>query len=176
MTYYTGMGDYYSGKGDPGLRSLLGGVIKTVGSAVGAVVPGVGAVSRAVGAIVSGPSRAVAAPRAMTQPSAQGFPRLPTTTFGPALPTISQPPRGGKVPGACGGGGNPCGSGWHLDKARGVKCVRNRRVNYTNPQALSRAAKRMDGFVGVARKALKSTNYKVVAKSYKANYRKPLKR
>jgi hypothetical protein len=54
--------------------------------------------------------------------------------------------------------------------------VRNRRTNYTNPRALSRAAKRLDGFVGVARKALKTTNYKVVNKSYKQNWRKPLKR
>jgi hypothetical protein len=81
---------------------------------------------------------------------------------------------GGATGYTCGSGS--CPTGYHLDKTTRTKCVRNRKVNYANPRALSRAAKRMDGFVGVARKALKATNYKVVSKSYKQNWRKPLKR
>lgn len=40
-----------------------------------------------------------------------------------------------------------------------------RRMNYGNTKALKRANRRIDGFVGEARKALKHTNYKIVSKS-----------
>lgn len=40
-----------------------------------------------------------------------------------------------------------------------------RRMDYGNVKALRRADRRIDGFVKVARKALKHTNYKVVSKS-----------
>lgn len=169
MSYYTGRGDYYSGKGDPGLGSLLGGVLGGI-SKVARYVPGVGG---AISAVAGTAAKVVS-----------GSPR-------PALPQITPPSIPVPVPGFMGavqraipggasgyqcGGSNPCSSGYHLDKKHRAKCVRNRKVNYTNPAALSRAAKRMDGFVTVARRALKTTNYKVVAKGYKQNWRKPLKR
>lgn len=173
MSYYTGRGDYYSGKGDFG--SIFGSIVKGIGTVAGAAIPGVGGLissgARLVGNAISGTSS-----QQQTTTNSIGV-ALP---FGPSIPQMS----GGGGGGSCGSG--QCNSGYHLNKtdhynrqgfvpARST-CVRNRKTNYTNPRALARAAKRMDGFVGVARKALKSTNYKVVAKSFRANYRKPLKR
>lgn len=163
MSYYTGRGDYYSGKGDPGIFSTLGSIVGTVGKIASNPI---GYVSSAI-AKASSPRTATVAASSLTS----GL-RLPTPVPG-IQGTIQRAIPGGQSGYTCGSG---CAPGYHLDKTKGVKCVRNRKVNYTNPRALSRAAKRMDGFVTVARKALKSTNYKVVAKSYKANYRKPLKR
>jgi len=173
MSYYTGRGDYYSGKGDFG--SLLGGIIGTAGKIASAVVPGVGGLIGAGASAISGVLSGTGSVTVPTVPQSTGI-ALP---FGPTIPQVS-----GGGGGSCGSG--QCNSGYHLNKtdhynrqgfvpARST-CVRNRKTNYTNPRALARAAKRMDGFVGVARKALKSTNYKVVAKSFRANYRKPLKR
>ena len=45
-----------------------------------------------------------------------------------------------------------------------VKRKKRRRMDYGNIKALRRADRRLDGFVGVARKALKHTNYKVVSR------------
>ena len=42
---------------------------------------------------------------------------------------------------------------------------KRRRMNYGNVKALRRADRRIDGFVKVARNALKHTNYKVVSRS-----------
>lgn len=171
MSYYTGRGDYYSGKGDPGFLSTLGGIIGTVGSVVGTVVPGVStATSIAAKALGAGSSTKVNS--AGISLAGTNVPAIPT----PGISGMLQRALPGGQSGYQCGAGNPCGSGYHLDKTKHEKCVRNRRTNYTNPRALARAAKRMDGFVGVARKALKTTNYKVVAKSFRANYRKPLKR
>lgn len=173
MSYYTGRGDYYSGKGDL-FGSIIGGLgslVSTAGKVAGAAIPGVGGLvsagASALGGILSGSGSTVKPTQGVALP------------FGPSIPQMS-----GGGSGSCGSGA--CNSGYHLNKTDHYNrqgfvpaqstCVRNRRTNYTNPRALARAAKRMDGFVGVARKALKSTNYKVVAKSFRANYRKPLKR
>jgi len=43
--------------------------------------------------------------------------------------------------------------------------VRRRRMNVTNPKALRRAIRRTDGFVRIARSALKNTGFKIVSKS-----------
>ena len=176
MTYYTGMGDYYSGKGDPGLFSALGSLGRGITGFAGKFLPGpAGAIAkvahRALGGRPTTGTRPVPGPRmpvSMT-PVTGGLPIPRIPSFGPQVPS---------APAAMGGAcaSNGCAPGYHLDKTEGVKCVRNRRTNYTNPRALSRAAKRLDGFVGVARKALKTTNYKVVSKSYKQNWRKPLKK
>lgn len=173
MSYYTGMGDYYSGKGDPGFASILGGIVGTVGKVAGSILPGGGAITTATKAIstaLSGGSSTKSLRGTSNVPTIQ----QPTRTPG-IVGTMQRLIPGGASGYQC-GGGNPCGSGYHLDKTTKSKCVRNRRTNYTNPAALSRAAKRLDGFVGVARKALKTTNYKVVSKSFKQNWRKPLKR
>jgi len=171
MSYYTGRGDYYSGKGDPGFASILGGILGTAGKVASAVLPGVGS---AINVATSVASKALSGGGSTTKTSLNvpSVPAIPT----PGLTGLAQRLVPGGASGYSCGGGNPCESGYHLDKTNHEKCVRNRRTNYTNPRALARAAKRMDGFVGVARKALKTTNYKVVAKSFRANYRKPLKR
>lgn len=180
MSYYTGVGDYYSGKGDPGLFGAIGSVLGKVGKVAGAVLPGpIGGVVRGVSSLISGgqpTGSTVPVPRpAVPQQRALTTPRGPIPSIGPVSGmTINERRTAfGGMP-TCASGA--CAPGYHLDKTLGVKCVRNRRTNYTNPRALSRAAKRLDGFVGVARKALKSTNYKVVSKNYKQNWRKPLKR
>lgn len=41
---------------------------------------------------------------------------------------------------------------------------RRRRMNYANGKALTRAIRRQDGFVKLARKALKGSGYKIVSK------------
>lgn len=166
MSYYTGRGDYYSGKGDPGLFSTLGSIVSGVGKVVSNPIGAVGSLVSKLSSV----NQRVSSTNSMIASSGL---RLPTPVPG-ITGTMQRLVPGGQSGYTC--GSSPCNSGYHLDKATRSKCVRNRKVNYTNPRALSRAAKRMDGFVTVARKALKSTNYKVVAKSYKANYRKPLKR
>lgn len=171
MSYYSGQGDYYSGKGDPGLGSFFGGALKLGGSLIGGPL---GALAKTAGTKLAGtkgsrPLVTSGRPPAIPVPGVQGF----TQRLMPG--------------GASGYMSGACTAGHHLNKsdyylkggqyvAAASTCVRNRRTNYTNPRALSRAAKRLDGFVGVARKALKSTNYKVVNKSYKQNWRKPTKR
>ena len=42
---------------------------------------------------------------------------------------------------------------------------RRRRINYANDKALKRAIRRQEGFVKLARKALKGSGYKIVSKS-----------
>lgn len=42
---------------------------------------------------------------------------------------------------------------------------RRRRMNYANGRALTRANRRVDGFVRMARKSLQHTGYKIVSKS-----------
>lgn len=160
MSYYTGRGDYYSGKGDPGLLSVVGKVAGVVSKLPGPL--------GFVGSTV----------QKLTGSSSSKSTQLTIPGRVPAIPT---PGLGGYVQRAIPGGqsgymGASCTAGYHLDKTTRSKCVRNRSMNYTNPRALARSAKRLDGFVGVARKALKSTNYKVVTKSYKQGYRKPAKR
>lgn len=171
MSYYTGRGDYYSGKGDPGFLSTLGGIIGTAGKIVGTVVPGV----RTATGIVSSALTSTAKPKNIMTPTGMSIPASVPAIPTPGLTGVAQR----LVPGGASGyqcGSGSCDSGYHLDKTTRSRCVRNRKTNYTNPRALSRATKRLDGFVTVARKAMKSTNYKVVSKSYKQNWRKPLKR
>lgn len=50
---------------------------------------------------------------------------------------------------------------------------KRRRMNYGNVKALKRADRRIDGFVKVAKNALKHTNYKVVSRSA-GTRRKPM--
>jgi len=50
---------------------------------------------------------------------------------------------------------------------------KRRRMNYTNQKALTRANRRVDGFVRTVRKSLKHTNYKLVSKSAGTRKRSP---
>lgn len=45
-----------------------------------------------------------------------------------------------------------CPPGYHPDKKTGTKCVRNRRLNPTNPRAARRAITRLAGFERIARR------------------------
>lgn len=166
MSYYSGTGDYYSGKGDPGFFSTLGGIVGGAAGIASKVLPGpIGAAAGGVSRLLSGSSRGLATPGPV--------PRIPANP-NPGLRGAAQRlVPGGSSGYSCNSG---CGTGYHLDKTTQSKCVRNRKTNYTNPKALSRATKRVDGFVSVAKKALKSTKYKVVNESYKQNWRKPLKK
>ena len=120
-------------------RRFLGKVAGTVAKTVGAVAPGpAGAVLRTVGGALS-PVRAPT-----------GFAR---SVPAPSLP-IMGPPQGQQPRGRTPYLGLPV-----LDKPK------RRRMNYGNTKALKRADRRIDGFVKVARSALKHTNYKVVSKS-----------
>lgn len=50
---------------------------------------------------------------------------------------------------------------------------RRRRMNPANARALSRATRRVDGFVRLAKRSLKHTNYKLVSKSAGKSRSKP---
>jgi len=78
--------------------------------------------------------------------------------------TIPQLPSGYQQPVMSGGGMGPSGKTPFLGlPIAGQR--RRRRMNYGNTKALRRADRRIDGFVKVARGALKHTNYKIVSKS-----------
>lgn len=65
------------------------------------------------------------------------------------------------LPAAGVGVGGLAPQGYHLDKATRTRYVKNRRMNVANPRALRRAMRRTDGFVKLAKRALKGTGYAV---------------
>lgn len=144
-------GDYYRGdyyRGDPGIFGFLGkaatGLVKTGLGIAGTVMPGpFGGVARTARAALfpsaakRATTRTVAPPPPTIVPPAMDAPAGITYKMGPVLP----------------------GTGYVM---AGKK---RRRMNYGNTKALRRADRRIDGFVKVARSALKHTNYKVVSKS-----------
>jgi len=148
------MGDYktYGYAGDPGFlsglwkvakkfaRPILGGL---VGGPIGAVIAGA-----AGGAATSRPP-ALPAPPPGTVGGAVSFPGGVTVS-------------GAIVPGAAAAGvAGACPSGYHLAKDGSGRWVRNRRMNVCNPRALRKAIRRTDGFVKLAKRALKGTGYAV---------------
>lgn len=142
MSYYTGMGDYYSGKGDPGLFGFLGKAIGSVARVGASMVPGPGgSILRAAAGRLPGFRRSSRAPVGAPVPSFQA----------PVLQYARDSRTAAVVPGM-------------TADTMGFKKKR-RRMNYGNVKALRRADRRVDGFVGVARRALKHTNYKVVSRS-----------
>jgi len=52
-----------------------------------------------------------------------------------------------------------------VDPRTGMPRARRRRINYANPKALRRATRRTEGFVRLAKSAMKDTGWKVVSKS-----------
>ncbi len=148
------MGDYktYGYAGDPGFLSGIFKVIKRVARPMlGAVIGG------PVGAVIAGAAGQVA-----TRPPAT-MPTPPPGTVGGAVSfpggvTVS----GAVVPGAAAAGvAGACPSGYHLAKDGSGRWVRNRRMNVCNPKALRKAIRRTDGFVKLAKRALKGTGYAV---------------
>lgn len=149
MSYY-GAGDYY-GAGGP--LDFLKGAVRTVARVatpvLSAIAPPVGIAMGAIGGALARP---------------------------PQLPQINVP-FGGR-PGV---GIGPIGSPAHIATARDPRWMtkdgRPRRIRrdgkpYKRPtmdpgntRALTRASRRIDRFVGIARRAMRHTNYKVVSKS-----------
>lgn len=135
MSYY-GTGDYYM-TGDPGLFSSIGSFVKGVAGGVG-------------GFLTGGPAGAIAGIAASTRSSnRQSIPVLPT----PGLRGVAQR----MVPGGA--------TGYQVDPVTGMAKKKRRRMNYANGKALNRANRRVDGFVRMAKRSLKHTNYKIVSKS-----------
>lgn len=138
MAYY-GAGDYY---GAGGLFGFLGKVAKKAGGAalgvLGATPVGQAATAVSRAFIPSGPALPAQLPQ-ITPPAPMRMPVSP-------IPTARTPYLGLPVTGA------------------GLQPKR-RRMNYGNTKALKRADRRIDGFVKVARSALRHTGYKVVSKT-----------
>lgn len=133
----------YYRAGDPGFLSSLGGALT---GAVGGFLTGgpLGAISGAVSSFASKPR------------APQGAPIIRT----PGITGVAQR----MVPG--GATGYQVGPDGQLRKKR-------RRMNYANGKALNRANRRVDGFVRLAKRSLKHTNYKIVSKS--AGTRRPVR-
>lgn len=151
MAYYRGdyRGDYY--RGDY-YRGDLGGFLKKAGKAIGGVartvvgnlVPGGGIVNTVLDSLTRGrgPSNAAMVTQSGVIGTAVriGSKVLPTVLAGKEMYDI------GKGFGLFGGGGNG----------------KRRTMNHLNPKALSRATRRVEGFVKKARKAVSPLGYTVV--------------
>lgn len=153
-------GDYLaSHRGDPGLFGFIGKALKG----------GLGLVSKLGIPVVSGVAgiaRGVLGGR-QTQGMPQGLPAGPrgmTMPISRMAPTPAGRPAGGYVSPYQLRQGGSCPAGFHLDKATGAKCVRNRRMDVANPRALRRAIRRQSSFVSLARKALKGSGYTITSR------------
>lgn len=160
MPYYQtgdyGTSGYY--QGDPG----LGRFFKRVVSFGRKVLPLAAGFIPGIGGIVAKGISAVTAPRPrmrMEEPPA--YPSFPGVGLraGPLLggppPDPFSPRRGPVAQIPMGAAGCPtCPSGFHpaKDPREGGRCVRNRRMNPTNPRALRRAIRRLDGFGRLAKR------------------------
>lgn len=144
MSYY-GMGDYYAG-GD-----IFGWIKDRVVGAVGGFLSGgpAGAVSGALSGAFGKKKAAAIQPIDVTQVS------QPVLTYSSA-PTIEPTPGlAGTIQRLVPGGK----SGYQL-----VPGQRRRRMNVANAKALRRAIRREQGFVKLARRALKGTGYKITSR------------
>lgn len=148
MGYYGG-GDYY-GAGDYYAAGGLFGFLGKVAKGVAGTALGIGKAALAaspVGQAATAVSRAIlptgpAAPEQMPviMPPQMQVPKSP-------IPVARTPYLGLPVTGA------------------GLYKPKRKRMNYGNTKALRRADRRIEGFVKVARSALRHTGYKVVSKS-----------
>jgi len=131
MGYYAPQrGDYY-GRGDPGFLSDVWKGVKNVGKAALGYIAGGGAVGQGV--------------RAVGTAFGPGAPAFPGGAIvGPPLPAMGK---------ACAPAG-ACPPGCHLAKDGSGKCVRNRSMNITNPKALRRAIRRVQGFEKIAKRTI----------------------
>jgi len=154
------MGDYrtYGYAGDPGwLSSLAKGLWKGVKK----IAPTV------IGGLIGGPAGALIGGMGGSAPSMKPS---------PGILQYAPPPRG-QFPGGMIGGqvtmpgglqvgaaymphtaiGQHAPAGYHLDKRTGTRWVRNRRMNVTNPRALRRAMRRVQGFEKLAKRTISFT-------------------
>lgn len=142
MGYYMA-GDYYAAGG---IFSFIGKGLKTVGG----FLPGpLGTVAGAIGGALDPTKKSASTPVPMTIPA--------------AIPTIIN--RGGGTiqpkPGIAGMAERliPGGSSGYEFVGR-----KRRRLNVANPKALRRAIRRQQGFVKLARRALKGTGYTIASR------------
>ena len=173
MSYYSpAAGDYktYGYAGDPGFLSSLWKGIKRIGRPIiGGLIGG------PIGAVVAGAVGGAAKPAPQFQIPGQvagqiSFPGGVQVGMGFQRGGAMVPGQGrlppftatgaGVMPGG-GRGGAMVPSGYHFAKDGSGRLVRNRRMNVTNPRALRRSIRRLDGFVKLAKRALKGTGYAV---------------
>lgn len=152
---YYGAGDYYAAGG---LGSFLGKVVKGVAKV------GLGVAKTALGATPVGMA-ATAVSRALT-PTGPAAPALPQIQFPSPLQVPQMPFAGTGAVGVPQRGNVNVGGKWFHYNKEGV-LVKGKRptMNPGNTKALRRADRRIDRFVGIARSALKHTNYKVTSRS-----------
>lgn len=147
------MGDYktYGYAGDPGWLSSVWKVIKPmaarvvgglVGGPVGAALAG--AALGVAGGKAMGPPGPALAPPPGTVGGAVSFPGGTTVSVAGVLP--SHAALGAHAP-----------AGFHLDKATRSRWVRNRRMNVSNPRALRRSMRRVQGFEKLAKRTISFT-------------------
>lgn len=137
MPYY-GRGDYYAGRfrGDPGLWDWVKkGAKVALGFATG------GPLGAARAALPSGPGGTTVS----IQP-----PQIGPVRLGPSIQVESYRGYRGSVDVPASDGA--CPRGFHPAKDGSGRCVRNRRMNVTNPSALRRAIRREEGFIQLAKR------------------------
>lgn len=128
--------------GDPGFFSTLGNIAKGVGRGLGILPPAIPA---------STPTPPYSPARFFQSPRSGG--RVPQVGQVPVPGVTGQVQR--FLPGGASGFMN-CPKGYHPDKKTGTRCVKNRRMNYSNPRALSRATRRIEGFGRQVKRAQKA--------------------
>lgn len=147
MGYYRGdyyRGDYYRGD----LKSFFKKVGGAITGAVGGFLTGgpVGAITGAIGGL-SSPSRPMPQVPAAPVITQAGIPLGPIVKVGSKILTgVGAVEAVQSLGGLIGGGGNG----------------KRRTMNHLNPKALSRATRRVEGFVKKARKAVSPLGYTVV--------------
>ena len=174
------MGDYktYGYAGDPGFLSSLWKGIKRVALPILG-----GAIAGPIGAAIGGAAASKPQPPMQFPMAPQvggGFPVVGQVTMpggtsfsgGVMIPGRGRLPpftaKGAGVLPAGGRGGAMVPSGYHFAKDGSGRLVRNRRMNITNPRALRRAMRRVQGFEKLARRTITFTR-RVKMKSRKSS-------
>jgi len=132
-------------RGDPGFFDTL----KSIGSAFIGATPIGAAIQAGIGQF-RGPARAASAA---------------PPPFIALAPTFEQPGGGGGITRISSAGARNGAKTVVVDVETGLVRAKRRRMNVGNPKALRRAIRRTDGFVTLARGALKNTGFKIVSKS-----------
>jgi len=127
--------------GDPGFFGTLGSIFKK-------------AVPVAAGLGLGGPLGALAANALARRRGGRQAPMATTSIF--------KPPTAVQLRGFLPGGAKP---GISFIRDDGTVGRKRRRIDYGNTRALRRAVRRTDGFVRIAKSALKNTGFKIVSKS-----------
>jgi hypothetical protein len=163
---YYGRGDYYRGdyyRGDPGVFDFIK---KAAGFVAGNIIPGGGlltAGAKAVlGKVIGGRTGTAVRTLPVSVPTLADVAgaAIPMRHTQPGLPPPPIQFLGGGAPPQIGPGGTTFG-GFRYGAGLG----RRRRLNPLNRKALTRAERRISGFVKIARKCLRHTGYVVVSRA-----------